>query len=89
MRKWRPTSAAASRRALSELKEAVSGDNKGTIETKLNALSEASAAIAQKMYAEQAQAAESASQAGGGEDDNVVDADFEEVKDNDEDKRRA
>ena len=76
--------------ALSELKEAVSGDSKGTIETKINALSEATAPIAQKMYAEQAQAGEeSTSQAGGGEDDNVVDADFEEVKGDGEDQRRA
>ena len=76
--------------ALSELKEAVSGDSKATIETKINALSEATAPIAQKMYAEQAQAGEeSTSQAGGGEDDNVVDADFEEVKGNGEDQRRA
>ena len=76
--------------AVSELKEAVSGDSKGVIETKINALSEATAPIAQKMYAEQAQAAEEpASQAGGGEDDNVVDADFEEVKGNGQDKRRA
>ena len=75
--------------ALSELREAVSGDDKGVIETKINALSEASAPIAQKMYAEQAQAAEPEPQAGGGGDDNVVDAEFEEVKGNGEDKRPA
>ena len=76
--------------ALTELREAVSGDSKGTIETKLNALSEASASVAQKMYAEQAEAAASTAQPdGGGEDDNVVDAEFEEVKGNGDDTRRA
>ena len=41
------------------------------------------------MYAEQAQAAESEPQAGESGDDNVVDAEFEEVKGNGEDKRSA
>ncbi len=75
--------------ALSELKNAVLGDSKDTIETKINALSEASASVAQKLYAEQAQAADSTAQPDGGEDDNVVDAEFEEVKGDGEDKRRA
>ena len=75
--------------ALSELREAVSGDDKGVIETKINALSEASAPIAQRMYAEQAQTGESEPQAGSGGGDNVVDAEFEEVKGNGEDKRPA
>ena len=75
--------------ALTELREAVSGDSKDTIETKLNALSEASASVAQKMYAEQAAAASTAKPDGGGEDDNVVDAEFEEVKGNGGDTRRA
>ena len=80
--------------AMTELGEAVSGDSKGTIETKINALSEASASVAQKMYAEHAEAGEAAEAAGptaqaDGSDDDVVDAEFEEVKDNGEDTRRA
>ena len=70
--------------ALADLKEAIKGDNKATIETKLKALSEASAGMAQRLYeAKQGAGGESAGAAGGGDqqDDNVVDAEFEEVKD--------
>ena len=72
--------------ALGELKEAIKGDSKEAIETKLAALSEASAGMAEQLYAAQ-QAAEGAAEpggdaaAGGAGDDNVVDAEFEEVKD--------
>ena len=81
--------------ALTELKDAVLGDSKDTIETKSNALGEASASVSQRVYAEQAQAADSTAQADGGADDNVVDAEFEEVEGEGEgegegeDKRRA
>ncbi|HBO3354545.1 TPA: molecular chaperone DnaK [Pseudomonas aeruginosa] len=70
-------------KALSELEAAVKGDDKAEIEAKMNALSQASTPLAQKMYAEQAQQGEDAPQ---GEQakaaDDVVDAEFEEVKDN-------
>ncbi|MCA4047527.1 molecular chaperone DnaK, partial [Pseudomonas aeruginosa] len=66
-----------------ELEAAVKGDDKAEIEAKMNALSQASTPLAQKMYAEQAQQGEDAPQ---GEQakaaDDVVDAEFEEVKDN-------
>ena len=75
--------------AAAELKEAVSGDSKETIEAKVRTLSEASATVAQKAYAEQSEAAESAGAANGGPDENVVDAEFEEVRGNGEDKKRA
>ena len=75
--------------ALADLKEAVKGDNKAVIETKLKVLGEASAGMAQRLYANQQQggAAGGASgeQPAGGGNDNVVDAEFEEVKD---DKRK-
>ncbi|AGI83923.1 molecular chaperone DnaK [Pseudomonas aeruginosa] len=70
-------------KALGELEAAVRGDDKAEIEAKMNALSQASTPLAQKMYAEQAQQGEDAPQ---GEQakaaDDVVDAEFEEVKDN-------
>lgn len=68
--------------ALAELEEAVKGDDKDAIEAKIEALSQASAPVAQKMYAEQAQAsgAESAQADDAGD---VVDAEFEEVKEDD------
>lgn len=70
-------------KALGETEAAVKGDDKAEIEAKMNALSQASTPLAQKMYAEQAQQGEDAPQ---GEQakaaDDVVDAEFEEVKDN-------
>ncbi len=69
--------------AVVELEEAIKGDDKALIEAKIEAVSQATAPVAQKMYADQAQAAEAgADQAQAGSDD-VVDAEFEEVKDND------
>ncbi|MBH9441318.1 molecular chaperone DnaK [Pseudomonas aeruginosa] len=69
--------------ARGEREAAVKGDDKAEIAAKMNALSQASTPLAQKMYAEQAQQGEDAPQ---GEQakaaDDVVDAEFEEVKDN-------
>ncbi len=72
--------------ALVKVDEAVKGDDVEAIEAAAKELSEASAGLAQKMYAEQAAEAEAA----GGEQpeasaagDDVVDAEFEEVKDDD------
>jgi molecular chaperone DnaK len=71
--------------ALADLKTAIKGDSKATIEAKLKALSDASSGMAERMYASQKD--ESGAQASGaaGGEDNVVDAEFEEVKD---DKRK-
>ena len=69
--------------AIAELEEALKGDDKDAIEAKTQALTEASSGLAQKLYAEQAEGAapggeeQAQSQAG----DDVVDAEFEEVKD--------
>jgi molecular chaperone DnaK len=76
--------------ALSDLKDALKGDDQTVIETKSKALAEASAGLAQKAY-EQAQqesgatGAPGADAAGGGPgaDDGVVDAEFEEVNEDD------
>ena len=70
--------------ALAALETAIKGDDKAEIEAKINALSEASGPLVQKMYAEQAQAAQGGeAEANAGQDgaDDVVDAEFEEVKD--------
>ena len=75
--------------ALAELREAIKGDNKAVIETKLKALGEASAGMAQRLYANQQGAAGGGAPGGeqpAGGSDNVVDAEFEEVKD---DKRKG
>jgi molecular chaperone DnaK len=69
--------------AIKGVEEVVKGDDKDAIDAAVQKLTEASSSMAQKMYAE----AQAAQQAGGaqqdaqGGDDNVVDAEFEEVKD--------
>ena len=67
--------------AASELEDALKGENKEEIEAKISALSEASAGLAQKMYAEQAEAGQQEAETGGSNEDNdAVEAEFEEVK---------
>ncbi len=79
---------AAIETALKDLEAAVKGDDKAAIEAKIEALSTASTPLAQKMYAEQAEAGASCDGGNCGEDckdkgkkDDIVDADFEEIKD--------
>jgi len=70
-------------KAIGELEAAIKGDDKAEIEAKIAAVSQASTPLAQKMYAEQPQGGEgqpAGDKAEGGDD--VVDAEFEEVKDN-------
>ena len=74
--------------AASDLEEALKGDNKDDIEAKMQTLSQASAGLAQKMYEEQAAAAGGEPGSGAdaqdaGADGDAVDAEFEEVKDDD------
>jgi len=73
--------------AISDLKSVIKGDDKDVIETKARALAEASAAVAQQAYASQQSAGPAGAGAGGagaaGGKDDVLDAEFEEVKDKD------
>ncbi|MDF1694155.1 MAG: molecular chaperone DnaK [Zhongshania sp.] len=78
---------AAIEAALTEVDEALKGDDLEAIEAATKKLTEASGGLAEKMYAEQAAQAQAEggaenAQAGGSADD-VVDAEFEEVKDDD------
>jgi molecular chaperone DnaK len=78
--------------ALKDAEEAIKGEDKATIDAKTEALMAASQKLGEKVYAEQAAAAGAAGGAPGGEapkadgasakpaDDNVVDAEFKEVK---------
>src|SRR6056297_1915363 len=69
--------------AIAELREAMKGDDKAEIDAKIEALSQASATVMQKA---QGAGEGGASEAGGEQakqDDDVVDAEFEEVKDDD------
>ena len=71
--------------AISDLKAVLEDGDKDAIEAKTKVLAEASAAVAQKLYAEQAAegAAESGSDGSAADADGVVDAEFEEVDDKD------
>jgi len=75
---------AAIEAALAEAETAVKGDDKAAMDAATTKLTEVSGPLAQKMYAEQASAAEGADagaeQAQADADDGVVDAEFEEVK---------
>ncbi|MEE4384321.1 MAG: molecular chaperone DnaK [Pseudomonadales bacterium] len=77
--------------AITALEEAMKGDDAAEIEAKMNALSEAASGMAQRMYADAGAAGEAEGAAGGAEsgastEDDTVDAEFEEVKDDDEKK---
>jgi molecular chaperone DnaK len=75
--------------AIAEAEEAIKGDDKDAMEAATQKLTEASGSLAQKLYAEQAAEAEAAAGAGAADADagpaaeDVVDAEFEEVKDDD------
>lgn len=72
--------------AIAELKEATQGDDKEAIDAKTQALTEAAGKIAEKAYAQSQQAGEGEGEAPAdaeqaqAADDEVVDAEFEEVK---------
>jgi molecular chaperone DnaK len=75
--------------AIKDAEEALKSDDKSAIEAKTQALAEASHKLAEKMYAQQQASAEGAGASAGGarpggkkgEEGEVVDAEFEEVKD--------
>jgi molecular chaperone DnaK len=76
--------------AVSELKSALEGEDKDRIKEKVDALAQASMKLGEAMYQASQGAAggggEGPSEAAGGPQDNVVDVDFEEVKDDDSKK---
>ncbi|MAV28136.1 MAG: molecular chaperone DnaK [Gammaproteobacteria bacterium] len=87
--KVEPDEKGAIESALSELEEALKGDDKDDIEAKTRALTEASGSLAQRMYEEQASAAggegpDSGSAMDASAEPDAVDAEFEEVR---EDKK--
>ena len=71
--------------AIVDLEEALKGEDKNQIEEKTKSLADASSSLAQRLYAEQQQEAQTngnntESDSGDSSNDEVVDADFEEVK---------
>ncbi|VAW83029.1 Chaperone protein DnaK, partial [hydrothermal vent metagenome] len=87
-----PEEKASIDKAIEELKDTLKGDDKEAIEAKTAALAEMSGKLAEKLYAEKG--AENAAAAAGAEatadstagGDDVVDAEFEEVKDDNNNK---
>jgi len=73
--------------AIKDLEEAMKGDDRADIEAKTQKLAEASGEMAQRVYAAQGQAGEAGAEGAGeqprAEGDDVVDAEFEEVKEDD------
>jgi molecular chaperone DnaK len=72
--------------AVAEAEEALKGDDKDAIDAATQKLTEASSSLAQKLYAEQAAAAEAegaGAEAQAEPADDAVDAEFEEVRDDD------
>lgn len=74
--------------AISELKEATKNNDKAEMESKLSVLTEASGKMAERVYAKKAaegqpQNAAQPQEEGGKADEGVVDAEFEEVKEED------
>ena len=74
--------------AIKDLEEAMKGDDKDLVEAKTKVLTDASGAMAQRLYAAQAEAgqaeagAEAQAETTQAGNDDVVDAEFEEVKEN-------
>jgi molecular chaperone DnaK len=75
--------------AIEELKKSMDGEDKADIEAKTASLAEVSGKLAERVYQKQAQDAAGEQpagaddEAGGGANEDVVDAEFEEVKDDD------
>ena len=81
--KAEPEEKEAIEKGIGELEEALKTDDKDQIDEKIKTLSEASASLAQKLYEEQQakdKAQEGETQEEGATDTEAVDADFEEVK---------
>ncbi|QND67611.1 molecular chaperone DnaK [Mesorhizobium loti] len=76
--------------AITALKAATEGDDAADIEAKSQALAEASMKLGQAMYeASQKEAAEADAKADAAKDSDVVDADFEEIDEDDDKKKSA
>tara|TARA_X000000950_G_scaffold197408_1_gene237730 strand:+ start:1015 stop:2880 length:1866 start_codon:yes stop_codon:yes gene_type:complete len=81
---------AAAETAIAELRTALEGDDKADIEAKAQALTQAAMKIGEAVYKAQQEAAGEAAAAEDAQDEeNIVDADFEEVPEDDSDDKKA
>ena len=80
----------AAEAAIAELRTALEGDDKAEIEAKTQALTQAAMKIGEAVYkAQQEAAGEAAAEADAQDEENIVDADFEEVPEDDADDQKA
>jgi molecular chaperone DnaK len=80
----------AAEAAIAELRTALEGDDKSEIEAKAQALTQAAMKIGEAVYkAQQEAAGEAAAEADAQDEENIVDADFEEVPEDDADDQKA
>jgi len=80
----------AAEAAIAELRSALEGDDKEAIEAKAQDLTQAAMKIGEAVYkAQQEAAGEAAAEADAQDEENIVDADFEEVPENDADDQKA
>jgi len=77
--------------AVDDLKTSLEGDNVEEIQTKTNTLSQAAMKLGEAMYQAQAEAAEGDDEGSedGSPEEDIVDADFEEVQDDEDDKKAS
>jgi molecular chaperone DnaK len=75
--------------AVSDLKEALKGDDAEAIKAKTNTLAQASMKLGEAMYKQQQAEAEGAAAGGEQKKDDVVDAEFTEVNDDKNNKKSA
>jgi molecular chaperone DnaK len=69
--------------AITDLRSALEGDDTDAIKAKSEALAQASMKLGEQLYKSQAEGGDAGDQGGGTPEDDVVDADFEEVDDDD------
>ena len=80
----------AAEAAIAVLRTALEGDDKAEIEAKAQALTQAAMKIGEAVYkAQQEAAGEAAAEADAQDEENIVDADFEEVPEDDADDQKA
>jgi molecular chaperone DnaK len=80
----------AAEAAIADLRTALEGDDKAEIEAKAQALTQAAMKIGEAVYkAQQEAAGEAAAEADAQDEENIVDADFEEVPEDDVDDQKA
>ena len=80
----------AAEAAIADLRTALEGDDKAEIEAKAQALTQAAMKIGEAVYkAQQEAAGEAAAEADAQDEENIVDADFEELPEDDADDQKA